>query len=239
MKNQSASICNDIQKTELTLIFNPPLLDFQEAINLRGAIAKLAGDQTIFHHHEGNTTVYKYPQIQYKVINGKGIVVGINEGAIALAGLNLFQKKIRMKSVEHTIIEQQSSFNLCHFGINNDSCEYEIIHPWLALNEKNYSKYIMRGSVEKRLEMLRTILIGNILSMSKGLNYKVNNQIKIPKLQINEIPCRLKNTDMIGFLGRFYVNFSIPPLLGIGKSVARGFGTLKATGSKCYHYQET
>jgi len=31
---------------------------------------------------------------------------------------------------------------------------------------------------------------------------------------------------MIGFLGKFQVNFNIPDYLGLGKSVSRGFGTI-------------
>jgi hypothetical protein len=34
-------------------------------------------------------------------------------------------------------------------------------------------------------------------------------------------------TPMIGFLGNFSVNFEIPDYWGIGKSVSRGFGTIK------------
>jgi hypothetical protein len=34
-------------------------------------------------------------------------------------------------------------------------------------------------------------------------------------------------TPMIGFLGNFSVNFEIPDYWGIGKSVSRGFGTVK------------
>jgi hypothetical protein len=37
----------------------------------------------------------------------------------------------------------------------------------------------------------------------------------------------LKDTPMLGFLGTFSVNFEIPDYWGIGKSVSRGFGTVK------------
>lgn len=32
---------------------------------------------------------------------------------------------------------------------------------------------------------------------------------------------------MIGFTGEFLVNFDIPDLLGLGKSVSRGFGAVR------------
>jgi len=37
-----------------------------------------------------------------------------------------------------------------------------------------------------------------------------------------------KGVPMVGFTGAFSVNFEIPNLLGLGKSVSRGFGTVKA-----------
>ncbi|MBI5213054.1 MAG: hypothetical protein HY957_06735 [Nitrospirae bacterium] len=36
-----------------------------------------------------------------------------------------------------------------------------------------------------------------------------------------------KNQHMFGFLGSFSVNFDIPDYWGIGRSVSRGFGTIK------------
>jgi len=36
---------------------------------------------------------------------------------------------------------------------------------------------------------------------------------------------------MLGFLGKFSVNFEIPDYWGIGKAVSRGFGTVKRVDS--------
>mgnify|MGYP000253421783 CR=1 FL=1 len=41
----------------------------------------------------------------------------------------------------------------------------------------------------------------------------------------------LKGVPMLGFLGTFSVNFEIPDYWGIGKSVSRGFGTVKRVGN--------
>jgi len=43
---------------------------------------------------------------------------------------------------------------------------------------------------------------------------------------MKEVPTSLKFTPMLGFLGTFSVNFSIPDYWGSGKSVSRGFGTI-------------
>ncbi len=44
---------------------------------------------------------------------------------------------------------------------------------------------------------------------------------------MKEVSTSLKGTPMLGFLGTFSVNFAIPDYWGIGKSVSRGFGTVK------------
>ena len=95
------------------------------------------------------------------------------------------------------------------------------------MNEQNYDKYQRLGSWEKRKEVLEKILIGNIISMSKSLGYTVPEPIKASICNMKEVPTSLKGVSMLGFLGTFSVNFEIPDLWGIGKSVSRGFGTVK------------
>ena len=104
---------------------------------------------------------------------------------------------------------------------------YSFLTPWLALNEKNYEKYQKLGEWIKRKELLKKILIGNIISMSKSLGYTVPEPIKANINKLKEVQTSLKGTTMLGFLGTFSVNFEIPDYWGIGKSVSRGFGTVK------------
>ena len=104
---------------------------------------------------------------------------------------------------------------------------YRFLTPWLALNEENHRKYQRLRSWNEKKEMLSKILIGNIIAMSKGLGYTVPAPIEVELGRLREVPARLKGTPMIGFLGDFKVNFEIPDYLGLGKSVSRGFGTVK------------
>ena len=76
---------------------------------------------------------------------------------------------------------------------------------WLALNEKNYSEYVTSN---KKEAILKRTLVGNLLSMSKGLGYVVKNNLKV-EMNIKKTPATLKGTPMIGFLGTFPVNFEI------------------------------
>jgi hypothetical protein len=93
--------------------------------------------------------------------------------------------------------------------------------------QRNYEKYQRLGSWAKKKELLEKILIGNIISMSKSLGYTVLEPIRADIHNMKEVPISLKGTSMLGFLGSFSVNFDIPDYWGIGKSVSRGFGTVK------------
>ncbi len=124
------------------------------------------------------------------------------------------------------------SFLLPHIGIHDKIKKYKFLSPWLALNEKNYQKYNKSGTLLKRKELLEKILIGNILSMSKSLGYTVPAPIEVKILNLKEKQTSLKGTPMLGFLGSFSVNFDIPDYWGIGKSVSRGFGTVRRVREK-------
>ena len=63
--------------------------------------------------------------------------------------------------------------------------------------------------------------------ISKSLGYTVPEQIKANIGNLKEVQTTLKGTPMLGILGTFSVNFEIPDYWGIGKSVSRGFGTIK------------
>jgi hypothetical protein len=96
----------------------------------------------------------------------------------------------------------------------------------LALNNTNYQKYSsLRG--DSKLKFLEKILIGNILSTSKGLNYTVEEEIKTSLIYTRQVRNKLKGTTVLAFEGAFEVNFELPELFGLGKSVSRGFGVVQ------------
>ena len=94
------------------------------------------------------------------------------------------------------------------------------------MSQINYQKYL-ESKREQRRELLRRTLIGNILSASKGLDYVVLDDIRLVIGRLRRHKCMIKGTPFIGFLGGFMVNFTIPDFIGLGKSVSRGFGTVR------------
>ncbi|NPA46343.1 MAG: CRISPR-associated endonuclease Cas6, partial [Chlorobi bacterium] len=96
---------------------------------------------------------------------------------------------------------------------------------WMALNQKNYREYISLQDPAARKEMLDQLLRNNILSFYKGVDYWTNEKI-LTSVDAAPKRTRFKNQPMLAFTGHFTTNAVLPDYAGIGKSVARGFGTV-------------
>lgn len=213
-----------------TLIFNfvcdEPIKG--TADKLRGYFANKFEEYTLIHHHLNNKELlYKSPLIQYKILDGKPFVIGINKGADILQKIHEDIECLKIGDAEYQIKDKNIILKTDCFGMIDNDNAYSFLTPWLALNEKNYEQYQMLGGWQKKKALLEKILIGNIISMSKSLGYTVSEPIKANIAHLREVPTSLKGTPMLGFLGTFSVNFEIPDYWGLGKSVSRGFGTIK------------
>jgi len=93
------------------------------------------------------------------------------------------------------------------------------------LNEENYQRY-KNYNYSERTDQLRSILIRNIMAMAKTFQYFIESKIML-NTSLKETTIKFKGKDAIGFLGTFQVNFNLPNYIGLGKSVSRGFGTIK------------
>ncbi|MCX6690283.1 MAG: CRISPR-associated endonuclease Cas6 [Methanoregula sp.] len=208
----------------LTLGSTRPILG--SAQELRGFFATKFTEYTELHQHDADKFIYRYPVVQYKMIDNTPMVIGINEGAEVLKQIYDEYEEIRLGANTYQIVERGISLKDEEFGISEKIHSYEFVTPWLALNQENYRKfYTLKGKVE-RDEFVRKILIGNIISMSKSMGYDVPGQIKCDA-NVHFKKDRLKDVSVMTFTGKFYANFIIPDYLGIGKSVSRGFGAVR------------
>ncbi len=223
----------NLQTLTLILRTKTPMTDNPQ--KLRGYIGNCFKDYPILHHHsDGNRYNYSYPRVQYKIIEGTPIIVGVEEGAEILREISKDIKEIKIdykdKSKIYTILEKQTIEKSQEFGQTDNSIQYSFITPWLALSQKNWDLY--RVSTKKnRINLLKRILIGNILSVSKSLEYVVLEDIKV-KTNLTETEVIQKGIKMPAFTGTFITNFLIPDYFGIGRSVSRGFGTVKGVSQR-------
>ncbi|MDW7732697.1 MAG: CRISPR-associated endonuclease Cas6, partial [Methanolobus sp.] len=137
--------------------------------------------------------------------------------------------KINLNGNEYEIVERGITYKKEDFGISEKLVKYDFVTPWFALNQRNHRKYLSSDR-DQQVELLRKNLVGNMLSMSKSLDYQVPDKIKC-HTELQERSSSLKGNEILAFKGFFVTNFQIPDYLGLGKSVSRGFGTVKRCNS--------
>ena len=181
------------------------------------------------HNHKDDKFIYRYPHIQYKVLNNNPVLLGIEDGAKIIQENDIFlDDVIKIGQQEFESNQREISLKKVKLGVSDEIIKYKFITPWIALNQNNISKYKNSNNVDKE-EILKKILVGNIISMSKGLDYTVKEKIHC-WINLKEKEVIIKGIKHIGFVGEFKVNFDIPDYLGLGKSVSKGFGTIKKVG---------
>lgn len=116
--------------------------------------------------------------------------------------------------------------------------EYHI-RKWLALSQDNYAKYETLETVVERVSFLEGLLIGNILSMCKGLGITIERQINCKITHISDpTTVRYKGNPMMSFDADFLCNVSLPDYIGLGKAVSLGHGTVVRKYQKEYINQQ-
>lgn len=207
----------------LTLHSDAPMRG--DATKLRGFFATSFNEHALLHQHITDKLIYKYPLIQYKMIDRSPLVIGINEGADVLKEIYDKFSEIKLGESTYSIMERGITLKSEEFGCSSEILSYRFATPWLALSQENYPKYL-GASREERKDLLRRILVGNILSASKGMGYVATQHIRLEVGRMQDEICMLKGTKVTGFRGEFTTNFAIPDYMGLGKSVSRGFGAV-------------
>jgi len=212
-------------KIDYTILqFDNISLKTRHGAKLRGFFANNYKAEEVMHNHKGDKLVFKYPKVQYKIIDNIPIVCGIQNGANILSKIGFEIDQINIEGKEIQVLQKHILKKTVEFGVTNDYIKYKFVTPWVALNQKNVTQYKLAKEIERE-ELLKKILVGNILSMAKGLNYTVDKKICV-WLNVDNINVNFKNIKMSAFVGFFKVNFEIPDYFGLGKSVSRGFGTI-------------
>ena len=206
---------------------NMPISMFQIP-KFRGAIGHQFRDFDILHNHlENDRLAYRYPSIQYKIINKKPCIVGFETGRDVLHDVFFDLQTCQIGEHTYTNIEKEIVEKHCTISQIKELQTYTFLHPWMALNQKNHQIYKNSNWVGRK-QLLTRILRGNIMSLSKGMGYTIPHidDVEI-HLDVQEQQRKFKNNSMICFSGKFAVNFEIPNYLGLGKQTSRGFGTIR------------
>lgn len=196
---------------------------------LRGYFANRFSEVLFHNHLEDGRYRYGYPLVQYKIVGGKPVVVGINEGADLISKHFMDVEELVLGDQVYAGFEKTLKVEEVDLIFNPTlRYRYEWLTPWMGLNQRNFQAYqqVLNGSVEDRQEFFQRILVGNILSFAKAAGCWVESQIFVAP-ECDPRPVQFKGQSMVGFVGYFYANLTLPNLIGLGNSSARGFGTIQ------------
>ena len=184
-------------------------------------------------HQPDGTPIYQYPRVQFKVLDSVALLLGVNEGSQLLQRLWLEIDETRLGDEQLPVLDSHFETHCEQLQVTAEPIEYRFVTPWLALNQKNFREYTGSRNQRYRKDELSRILVGNCLGMTKSLGIRFTERIEADCSRLTSIKTSLKGQGMIGFVGKFTVNLTLPDYIGLGKSVSRGFGTVEfARGRK-------
>lgn len=200
-------------------------LSLHHARWLRGAIARQVS-RPEFHNHAGRGFVYQHPLIRYHTYDNQAVILGLAAGAFLLRHLPAIETLRLGPDVCHVV---DRSMELTRLAVG--PCEAPQIYgfqtPFLALNQENHVLWLRSNPFAQRT-LLQRIVVGNILSLSKGIGLHVEEELHAEvDLSATEWYDLKPGVRLLGFRGFIQTNFLLPDGWGIGKSSARGFGTLR------------
>ena len=214
----------------VTVTFPEIRLPQRAAAQLRGYFGTVFQEHNplLHNHYDDGRLRYAYPLVQYKVVGGMPVLVGLQEGAKLLAELFFQMKVLRIDEREYPVMERDIAFKNVSVGVGEGLTDYQFRTLWMPLNQQNYPEYLQKSPDERRA-MLGRILTGNVLSFFKGIGLFLPEGLRIlttvrPQ---EERLTGFKDQLMTAIGGEFTTNAVLPDWIGLGKSVARGYGTVQ------------
>lgn len=204
-------------------------LAFADVIHFRKVFTRAYGERSdLFHNHQSHDAViYRYPLLQYKIYNNRLAILALAE---AVGFLDEILEKgidsLEMGQIKGDLSLHSFKKGVFDFKGSNAVNQYRL-SDWLALNTKNYKLFQESIFMEERVAILNKVLMGNILSAAKGLDWHIGKEIWVD-IQAIEKACWLKHKahKMQAFDIVFATNLKLPAAIGLGKSSSVGFGTL-------------
>jgi hypothetical protein len=199
----------------------------QRARQLRGALATAFRGDPLFHQHDPETgkALYRYPRIQYRWQDGRGLVVGWAEAAQRLLARPWLDLKLQLG--EEPVMATDAALTLHHgeFAVSERLERYHFHSPILLFNQENYQRYRQMDECAQRLERDR-LLVSQMLIALRGLDVTFPERLYATFTRIRSSPSRYKGQDLLGLHGEIVSNILFPDGFAFGHAVSHGYGWL-------------
>jgi hypothetical protein len=205
-------------------------LEPYEVPAFRGAIVHKVGRQhDAFHNHlDDQRYAYRYPLIQYKSLYRHPAIVCIGEGVDEIHKF-FEQRDWTIHIGERRVDMRIAQLDLKSYQLRLDEYPFRYqLSNWIALNQASYQSFSRIESMVERIEYLEKKLIGNILSMAKGLDWFVEDEILLRIIDLR-MPhhTKYKQNKLMDFQVVFETNAFLPNYIGLGGKVSVGYGVVR------------
>ncbi|MEL6676288.1 MAG: CRISPR-associated endonuclease Cas6 [Bacteroidota bacterium] len=174
--------------------------------------------------------LYRYPLIQYRVIDGRAALFAVGEGVPAL-------RSWLMNRPDEFIIGKQKGRLLIQ-GLQEQVHELKVLPQarlyrlmdYQALNQENYQRWKAADSLVERVHLLDQLLNNHLIGLAKGLDWQIQERFEARLLNLRKIrTVKTHGSERLAFNLIIKTRLDLPPGIAIGKAVSHGFGTLQPT----------
>ena len=202
----------------------------REIPSFRGAVMAYADNDPLYHNHtEDAGFQFRYPLIQYKVLDGMPAIVGVDAGALSLESLfslgDSFEWQIGPVMRQFIVRKKCPGYFLTDENAAG-SFRYSL-HKWMPFNRENFNVWQQTTGLAKKVALLDAILCGNILTLYKAFGVFFEREIHAEILELEQFTVTYKGVKMVAFDAVIETDIALPEHLGIGKGVSHGFGVVE------------
>jgi hypothetical protein len=195
------------------------------AAQWRGAAASRFPGDPAFHGHDGARTVPRYPEVQYRWVEGAPCLYAFGPAAERALTHPWLGGSLTLGGETRTVAEVSWRTVPLARSFSRRLVRYTLGAPWLPLNQENHARYRRLDDDARRAELDR-ILVGNLLTMSQAFGWYFGEAEVVyaafePR---EERSCAVKDVPHVGFTGGFVTNLALPDHLALGRAVSHGFG---------------
>ncbi|MBX7226373.1 MAG: hypothetical protein K1X55_10105 [Chitinophagales bacterium] len=201
----------------LTAIFHQPLRPSQ-IDDFRKAVTTFTHND-LFHNHDEQSTISRYPLIHYRVHGGKAAIFAVNEGAQACQDL------LKNKEFVETFGGMYSQDTDRNFEphILAEPCKYRVYH-YIPFNPETYPVYKQLPDMKARIELLESQLHKHINSMLSTL-HQPQDGITISIYDLDRVEkVKAYGAHLMAFDLVINANILLPDRIAIGRKMALGYG---------------
>ncbi len=213
----------------LSIHFDTPIMAYDIRKFRAAVIEKSKRKSDLFHNHKSDgSSIYRYPLIQYKVIDKRPMILCLNE---ATDDIHYFleNRDFDLLIGKNTIKFSIEDIHLKYTSLQtwNEDFRYNILN-YLPFNSENYKEFQKIEFELERSKFIQDRLFSHMYATIKHMKLPtpVDLRVKIEKIKGSKY-IEHKGVFHQSYHINFRTNLSLPNYIGIGKGSSVGFGIIK------------